>query len=244
MAAVHYSGSNRSGYPVAAQDVLAPADSAGFWPPLIADVDHDGVLDVIPILPDGKRPAYRANGSKIQGFGELGSTGAGSPPILIDLEGDGMLDWVEVMDQVPNDPRVQIEVRATTIPVTAGAVAWGQYRYGPTRAGFIPTGPAGPAPGTSIVSQVYAFPNPSHSGATFIHYRLSGPARAVRLKIVDPTGRVIAEPATAAADLLGSAEHAIPWNHSAHASGIYLCRVEVESDSGVEVVFTKLAVVR
>ncbi len=244
VAAVHYSGSNRSGYPVAAQDVLAPADSAGFWPPLIADVDHDGVLDVIPILPDGKRPAYRANGSKIQGFGELGSTGAGSPPILIDLEGDGMLDWVEVMDQVPNDPRVQIEVRATTIPVTAGAVAWGQYRYGPTRAGFIPTGPAGPAPGTSIVSQVYAFPNPSHSGATFIHYRLSGPARAVRLKIVDPTGRVIAEPATAAADLLGSAEHAIPWNHSAHASGIYLCRVEVESDSGVEVVFTKLAVVR
>ncbi|HYQ95526.1 MAG TPA: M6 family metalloprotease domain-containing protein [Candidatus Eisenbacteria bacterium] len=242
--AVHYSGSRRSGYPVAAQDPLAPADSTGFWPPLLADVNQDGILDVIPILPDGSRPALRADGSRIPGFGELGSTGQGSPPMLVDLDKDGSLEWVETFDQVPSDPRVQIEVRSTSIPASPGAVAWSQYRYDATRAGRIPAVPAGPGPGTSILSQVYAFPNPSHAGATFIHYRLSGPARAVRLKIVDPTGSVIAEPRIGAADLLGSSEHAIPWNHSARASGVYLCRVEVESDSGVEVVFTKLAVVR
>ncbi|HEY2923372.1 MAG TPA: M6 family metalloprotease domain-containing protein [Candidatus Eisenbacteria bacterium] len=244
VAAVHYSGSFRSGYPVAAQDVLAPADSTGFWPPILADVDRDGILDVIPILPDGARPAFRADGSRIPGFGELGSTGQGSPPMLLDFDNDGSLEWIETFDQVPSDPRVQIEVRSTSIPASPGSVAWSQYRYGPTRSGLIPSGPAGPPPGTSILSQVYAFPNPSHAGATFIHYRLSGPARAVRLKIVDPLGNVIAEPVTGPANLLGSAEHAIPWNHSAKASGVYLCRVEVESDTGVEVVFTKLAVVR
>jgi len=102
----------------------------------------------------------------------------------------------------------------------------------------------GPASGTSILSQVYGFPNPSHSGTTFIHYRLSGDARAVRVKVLDPAGKVVAQPATGVADRLGSAEHAIAWNHASSASGVYLCRVEVESDRGVEVLFTKLAVTR
>ena len=241
---VHYSGSSRSGYPLAPRDVLAPADSTGFWPPLIADVDQDGVLDVIPILPDGSRPAFRADGRRIAGFGQLGSTGSGSPPMLLDLDRDGLLEWIETFDQVPLDPRVQVEVHATSIPVSPGTVAWSQYRYGPTRDGFFPASPAGSPSGTSILSQVYAFPNPSRSGTTFIHYRLGGQARGVRLKIMDPTGHVVAEPATGSADLLGSAEHAIPWNHAAQASGVYLCRVEVESDRGVEVKFTKLAVLR
>jgi hypothetical protein len=243
--AVHYSGSPRSGYPIVARDPLAPADSTAFWPPLIADVDQDGTLDVIAILPDGTRPAFRADGTRIEGFAELGSTGPGSPPILIDLDNDGALDWIETLDQVPSDPRVQIDVRSTAIAATPGAVVWGQYRFGPTRDGLVPLAPLGPpATGTSILSQVYAFPNPSHSGASFIHYRLSGDARAVRLEVLDPMGKVVAEPATGAADLLGSAEHAIRWDHAALASGLYVCRVEVESDRGVEILFTKLAVVR
>jgi hypothetical protein len=59
-----------------------------------------------------------------------------------------------------------------------------------------------------------------------------------------PTGHVVAEPAIGAQDLLGSAEHAVRWDHAAQASGVYLCRVEVQSDRGVEIQFTKLAVVR
>ena len=242
VAAVHYSGSPRSGYPIAARDPLAPADSTASWPPLIADVDGDGILDVIPVLPDGARPAFRADGKRIPGFGELGSTGFGPPPMLVDLDNDGVLEWVETFDQVPGDPRVQIDVRTTTLP--RSAAAWSQYRFGPTRAGLIPLGPAGPPAGTSILSQVYAFPNPSHSGTTFIHYRLSGNARAVRVKVMDPMGKVVAEPQTGAADLLGSAEHAIPWSHASSASGVYLCRIEVESAGGTEVSFTKLAIVR
>ena len=244
VAAAHYSGSPRSGFPIAAQDALAPADSTGIWPPIIADVDGDGVLDVIPILPDGSRPAFRADGQRIPGFGELGSTGHGSPPMLLDMDGDGALEWVEVFDQVPLDPRVQINVRTTGIPASGAASGWSQYRYGPTRDGFFPTGPAGAPAGTSILSEVYAYPNPSRSGTTNIHYRLSGPARAARLTIMDATGNTVAEPQVGAAGLLGSSEHSVPWKHDSFASGVYLCRVEVESAGGTEVKFTKLAVIR
>jgi len=245
VAAVHWSGSPRSGFPVAARDPLAPADSTGWWPPLIADVDGDGVLDVIPILPDGRRPAYRADGSAIASFTELGSTGPGAPPILADLDNDGEYEWVETLDQVPLDPRVEIQVRTTSIPVSPGRVAWGQYRLGPTRDGFFPTSPAGGPSGTSILSQVYAYPNPSRSDATFIHYHLTQSARSVRLKILDSAGGTVAEPPTGVADLLGASEHRVSWNHAGLASGIYLCRVEVQSDrGGKEVAFTKLAVIR
>ena len=244
VSAVYYSGAPRTGYPIAAGDPLAPADSTAFWPPLIADVDQDGIRDVIPILPDGTRPAFGADGHRIQGFGELGSTGQGAPPILADLDNDGMLDWVEVLDQVPLDPRIQIEVRSTSIPATGGTVAWGQYRYGPTRAGFVPTGPPLTPAVNSIVSQVYAYPNPSHAGTTYIHYHLLGNARAVRLRIFDLAGNLVSEPPTKPSDLLGSSEHSVAWSQAAHASGVYVCRLEVESDQGVEVKFTNVAVVR
>src|SRR5688500_9989046 len=59
VAAIHYNGAPRAGYPLRPAAPFADADTAGFWPPLVADVDGDLVLDVIPILPDGRRPAYR-----------------------------------------------------------------------------------------------------------------------------------------------------------------------------------------
>jgi hypothetical protein len=91
---------------------------------------------------------------------------------------------------------------------------------------------------------VYGYPNPSRSSSTRIHYRLGAPARTVHLRILDPAGNTVAELPTGAADLLGSAEHAVTWNHASLASGVYLCRVEAESDRGTEVKFTKLAVIR
>jgi len=244
VAGYHYSGSPRGGYPLAAGDALAPADSSGYWPPLVADVDGDGFLDVVPILPDGSRMAYRGDGQRIRGFGELGSTGLGAPPILADLDEDGLMEWIETFDQVPSDPRVEITIHNTAISAASGATAWTQYRNGPTRDGYFQAGPAGPGSGTPVLSQVYGYPNPSRSSSTRIHYRLGAPARTVHLRILDPAGNTVAELPTGAADLLGSAEHAVTWNHASLASGVYLCRVEAESDRGTEVKFTKLAVIR
>lgn len=238
--AVHYSGSNRSGYPLATAQPLAAQDTAGVWPPLVADVDGDGRRDVIPVVPDGRRPAYRPDGTAIASFVELGSTAAGPPPMLTDLDGDGNAEWVEAFDQAT---QALITVRSTPLPVPASAVAWPQYRFGPTRDGLFPAGPA-PSDGTPILSQVYGYPNPSHGGSTTIHYRLGAPARAVRVRILDPAGSTVAELPTAPANWAGSSEHGVVWTHAGVASGVYLCRVEAETDRGTEVRFAKLAILR
>jgi M6 family metalloprotease-like protein len=238
--AVHYSGSARSGYPLETAQPFAAQDTAGVWPPLIADVDSDGRLDVIPVVPDGRRPATRADGTVIPSFVELGSTAAGPPPMLVDLDGDGTAEWVETFDQ---GTQALMTVRSTAVPVRASAVAWPQYRRGPTRDGFLPAGPA-PGDGTPILSEVYGYPNPSHGGTTSIHYRLGVAARAVRVRILDPAGNSLADLPTGPADWAGGSEHDVVWTHAGMASGVYLCRIEAETGRGTEVRFAKLAILR
>jgi M6 family metalloprotease-like protein len=241
VAAFHWNGAPRAGFPVGAGDPLAPADTAGVYPPLIADVDGDGYLDVIAIFPDGRRLAYRRDGSRIGSFAELGSTGLSAPPILADLDGDGSAEWIETFDQ---STQCAVVVREAGFAVRPGSVAWNQWRLSPTRNAAAVNGPAATPLGTRNLSEVYAYPNPARGGATTIHDRLQSPADAVRIQIFDPAGSLIAEPPVDAADRAGSAEHAVVWNHAAMSSGIYICRVEVASAAGTEVVLTRLAVLR
>ncbi len=246
VAAVHYNGAMRSGYPLRVADSLAVQDTVGVWPPLIADVDRDGNLDVVPVVPDGRRPAFRRDGVEIRGFGQLGSTGTGPPPLLVDLDGNGTAEWVETFEQGTNS---LVSVQRTAVPIAASSVAWPQYRYGPTRDGHVPTPPAG-AGGTPILSEVYGYPNPATGGRTTIHYRLGTPARKVSVRIYDPTGSKIAELPTGPADLEGSTEHNVVWTHdgstggSRAASGPYLARVEADTAGGTEVLFAKIAILR
>jgi M6 family metalloprotease-like protein len=237
--ALHYNGAPRSGYPLRTAEPLAVQDSAGVWPPLIADADGDGRLDVLPVLPDGRRLAFRADGARIEGFGEVGST-AGPPPVLVDLDGDGACEWVEAFDQ---GTQALVSVRSTAAPIPPSRVAWGQYRNGPSRDGFFAPGP-GSSDGTPILSEVYGYPNPSRTGSTAIHYRLGADASALRIRILDPAGATVAELSTGQTDLAGSAEHSVLWTHAGVASGPYLCRVEAVTGRGTEVRFAKLAVLR
>jgi M6 family metalloprotease-like protein len=240
--ALHYNGAPRSGFPIRAALAYAVADTAGFWPPLIADVDGDGIRDVIAILPDGRRPAYRADGSAIHDFVELGSTGASAPPMLLDLDANGTAEWVEAHDASPTQATVTVRDAPLAVPVSA--LVWTQYRNSETRNAVVTNGPAGPAGGTQNLTAVYAYPNPSHTGTTTIHYRLAEAATSVSVRILDPTGATVADLPVGAGNLAGSAEHAVPWDHRSVASGVYSCRVEVRSSKGTEIQFASLAVVR
>jgi hypothetical protein len=240
--ALHWNGAPRSGYPVKAAAAFADADTAGAWPPLVADVDGDGKRDVIAILPDGRRPAFRSDGSPIKSFVELGSTGTNAPPMLLDLDNDGTAEWVETFDATPT--QASITVRSTQVPVAASNVAWGQYRNSATRNAVLGTAAAGGGGGTQNLSAVYGYPNPSRTGITTIHYRLAEAATSVSIRILDPTGKTVAELPVGAANLVGSAEQAVAWDNRSVASGVYLCRVEVRSSKGTEVQFANLAVLR
>jgi hypothetical protein len=242
VAVIYWSGAPRSGFPLSVGTPLAPADSAGTWAPIVADANGDGIKDVIPILPDGRRLAFRGdNGALIGGFAELGSTGTGAPPIFADLDGDGAAEWIETFDATS---QVQINVKAPLLPVAPSAIAWGQYRLLPTRNAVVGPFPVGPPSGTQGLADVYVYPNPSRDGTCRIHYRLASAATSVSIRIYDVSGSVVAEVPTGAADLLGSSEHALVWNNRSVASGVYLCRVEVQSGGRTEVRFATLAIVR
>jgi M6 family metalloprotease-like protein len=240
--ALHYNAAPRSGFPLHPAAPFADADTAGFWPPLVADVDGDGVGDLVLILPDGRRPAYRSDGAPIPSFVELGSTGPGSPPILLDLDGNGSAEWAESYDAPPTQS--MITVRDPWLPVAASAVTWGQYRLTATRNAVLPTGAASPPGGTQALSAVYGYPNPSRNGTTTIHYRLAEAATSVSVRILDPTGALVADLPTRVGDLAGAAEHAVFWDNRSVASGVYVCRIEVHSSRGTEVKFASLAVIR
>lgn len=243
VAALYWSGAQRSGYPLRLAAPFMPADSSGIWAPLVADVDGDGIRDVIPILPDGRRLAFRGDGAPIHGFAELGSTGLGAPPILADLDGDGPAEWIETFD-ASAQVQIQINVKVPSQPVPASSVAWGQYRLNPTRNAVVDAETGGPAPGTQELADVYVYPNPSRNGTSRIHYRLQGDATSVSIRIYDTSGSLVADLPTGAGDRLGSSEHSVAWNHGSIASGVYVCRVEVQSGGRTEVRFANLAIVR
>jgi M6 family metalloprotease-like protein len=240
--ALHYNAAQRSGFPLHPAAPFADADTAGFWPPLVADVDGDGVGDLVLVLPDGRRPAYRSDGVPISNFVELGSTGQGSPPILLDLDKNGSAEWVESYDAPPT--QTMITVRDPWLPVASSAVTWGQYRLNATRNAVLPTGTASAPTGTQALSAVYGYPNPSRNGTTTIHYRLAEAATSVSIRILDPTGALVADLPTRTGDLAGAAEHGVSWDNRSVASGVYVCRIEVHSSGGTEVKFANLAVIR
>ena len=162
--------------------------------------------------------------------------------MLEDLDGDGSAEWIEAYDV--NLVQASVTVRTPLLPVLASSVLWGQYRNSATRNAVLSTGAAGPGGGTSNLSAVYGYPNPSRTSSTTIHYHLAEAATSVSIRIVTPAGATIADLPIASPDLAGSAEHAVTWNHGGVASGVYLCRVEVKSSRGTEVQFASLAVVR
>jgi hypothetical protein len=178
----------------------------------------------------------------ISNFVELGSTGQGSPPILLDLDKNGSAEWVESYDAPPT--QTMITVRDPWLPVASSAVTWGQYRLNATRNAVLPTGTASAPTGTQALSAVYGYPNPSRNGTTTIHYRLAEAATSVSIRILDPTGALVADLPTRTADLAGAAEHGVSWDNRSVASGVYVCRIEVHSSGGTEVKFANLAVIR
>ncbi|HYJ31901.1 MAG TPA: M6 family metalloprotease domain-containing protein [Candidatus Binatia bacterium] len=241
VAALYWTGAPRAGYPLRLAAPGAPADTSGSWAPIVADVDGDGLRDVIPILPDGRRLAFRGDGSPIGGFAELGSTGISAPPILADLDGDGPAEWVETFDA---SSQAQIDVKIPVLPIPAASIGWGQYRLGPTRNAVVDAVTGGPSAGTQGLSEVYVYPNPSRDGTSRVHYRLEAAATSVSIRIYDASGSLVADLSTGAGDRLGSSEHSVAWNNGSIASGIYVCRVEVQSGGRTEVRFANLAIVR
>jgi hypothetical protein len=215
--AYHYNGAPRSGFPVDAA-TRSRRPTSGVWAPLVADVDGDGVQDVVAILPDGRRVALQGDGGVIPGFGEVRSTAAGPPPILADLGSNGTAGGSGIRPG-NSDSGLGSKHVGRGRGKLGGVDAVSRWAHPCRRLGH---GPGRTAAGTQVLSQVYGYPNPSSAG--YDHDPL--PALLPRALGAHPdSGRHGDDrlgPSVGPAALAGSAEHAVLWNHASLASGVYI----------------------
>lgn len=199
----------------------------------VADLNGDGIFEVIFGTMDGRIYAYSANGKILEGFplvtgGEIRST-----PAIINTDGNmGLLVYSQ--DGYLYGYKTQWSYDSTR-------VIWANFlnnEYhnnlnGRTSSSTV-SGPCLPS------DKVYNWPNPSYGGKTNIRYFLNGDVSAVNIKIMDLSGELVT---TLKGTTFKGFDNEVPWDVTTVQSGIYMAVVELEGGCG-ETASIKIAVVK
>lgn len=123
------------------------------------------------------------------------------------------------------------------------SLAWRQAHHDFSGSNFLPKTAVSGTPASALVAEksFYNYPNPVVGGKTYVRYRLTSPSEAT-LTVYDMAGNQIYQPKTVPAEVGNDNE--VEVDCGGLASGVYLCRLEVNSAGKKEVVFCKMAVVK
>lgn len=205
--------------------------------PILADVDDDGLADVVVSTADGTLEAYTGDGKAAAGFPLAAGSGALSAPSAFDLDGDGDVElaavsaagYLYVWDLASDDG--------------PGAVPWGMPR-GDAQAGACLdiTDPVRMDTGESLMPEhlVYNYPNPAVDGYTTIRYHLREDAE-VGIRIFDLTGYLRKEFTQSGR---GSTDNEVIWDLSDVDSGVYFCEVHAVAPGAEKTVRFRIGVIR
>jgi len=234
-----WNGARRIGWPVQLPPRIDREAIAGETP-LVVDIDGDALAEVVVGIRDGRLMAYRADGKPLAGW----PYGAGEPfqytpaiaavaptvgaePVLAVLTApyDGFLYGLPLGDDAP-----------------VGAIQWGGIgRDGAHSGGIAALADPRPIGGALLATaETFAYPNPAHGAETSIRYRL-GRAGRVAMKIYDLSGELIAETPQESRPAGDNEYH---WDLSRVASGVYLCKLEVDDGEEAASTLLKIAVMR
>ncbi len=203
---------------------------------VFADVTGDSVVELISSFRGHQLTAWDAGADPVWGWPLATGARASLAPLVADLRGDGNPEVV-----VPGNDG-WLYAYEVSWASDCGPVSWGAYLGNSARTACFPPGrmPAEPpARNLALVDQdLVVYPNPCRGGTAHIQYRL-GFSTSVKVTILDLTGQEVWEHET----LSPEGPNEIEWPTDLVASGLYLCRMEVEERSGTTVVFRKVAVV-
>ncbi|MDI6802843.1 MAG: T9SS type A sorting domain-containing protein [Bacteroidota bacterium] len=201
-------------------------------PPIIADVDGDGTLDVLVSTKNNLIHAYSAKGKSIFGFPISISNGATAvmsiaeatqtqPGILAAMSSDGYLYAWEL-------PSVK-------------SVTWGNYRGNVQHTASENSSLTGnPISEFFPTSRAYNWPNPVYDGKTNIRFYVRENSVAT-IKIFDMAGDLVDELRTNAT---GGIDNEVEWNASKVQSGVYYANIKVDGSGNSGSTIIKIAVVK
>ncbi len=206
-------------------------------PPLLADADGDGNVDVIVSTAEGTIEAFTQSGDEADGFPLSTGSGASLSPCIADLDSDGDAELLAATEGG------YLFVWDLEGDYSEQSVPWGAQRRDAAGSGAIQLSNESPPDSAQEdllpEKMVYNYPNPATEGYTVIRYHL-GRESEVRIRIFSLDGLLKSE--YSARRQAGDNEFF--WNYGSAASGVYLCEVKAVSESGEAAVRFRMAVVR
>ena len=236
-------------YPFTQDSAYTTTELAGNWiittdvyfqyssSPVVADVDGDGVSDVVIGSPQYGLLGFNGRtGEPLPFFPLMATAGISAVPLAVDLDGDGQVELAAGSDSGT--------FYVWKMPGPASGIKWPCAYHDACHTGLIPDSelpPWQPRVHTdSLVAKLYVYPNPAGASVS-IRYHVNSADR-VRLRLLDMTG----EPVGAEFDgqAVKDADNETTVKLADIAPGTYIVKLEANGPGLRQVKFTKLAVVR
>ncbi|RPI17658.1 MAG: T9SS C-terminal target domain-containing protein [Ignavibacteriae bacterium] len=199
----------------------------------VADLNNDGIYDLIFGTADGRIYAYGSDGKILDGFPLLAGKEIKSTPAIVNAEHKfGILAYSQ---------DGYLYGWKTSWDYNSNQIVWANYlkdinhsniNLGVT--GNVVSGPCLPK------EKFYNWPNPVYGKSTNIRYFLNGEASSIKVKIMDLSGELVA---TLTGTTNSGFDNEVVWDVSSVQSGIYIGVIEMEGGCG-ETASIKIAVVK
>ncbi|MBS4015988.1 MAG: T9SS type A sorting domain-containing protein, partial [Candidatus Latescibacteria bacterium] len=201
--------------------------------PVVADINNDGYLDIVVGSPQHGLLGLNGRNGRPLNYFPLATVGSvNSTPLICDFDNDGDLEIC-----VGSDAGI---FYVWDLPTPSQPLLWSQYLKDPCHTGLYSERVQMPAAPDAIVKDFYAYPNPADKEVT-IRYWLGADPRSVKISLLDITGQAKREIVGTHIPLL---DNEVKLRLDGIHSGIYIVRLEVQTEQKREVKFYKLAVVK
>jgi len=206
--------------------------------PVVGDVDHDGMPEILGALDNGSLFALTARGTMAKGF----PLAAGWRPVGLALFEAAAGTGLSLGLAAATEEGAITAWRLGGVTLTGPVGPWAQAGKdgGNSNADFLPLAQTGPAREFFPKERAYNWPNPVYDGRTNIRYYVSENAN-VWIKILDLAGDLVAE---FSGPGVGGADNEIPWDASGVQSGVYFAHISAQGNGESGSAVVKIAVVK
>jgi len=204
--------------------------------PLVADADGDGDAEVLFPAGGGLYACVDEHGASLQGWPV--SVGRASPAdaVVVDSAQERLLFVASESDSSSHLYGLRLAGAGQSRPVF-----WPMKGFDPERSYSLPFGllPSVPASGR-VIERFFCYPNPCRGRFLTAYYKLGEGGRSVLLELLDQEGRSVFSRRLSG---VSSDDAYLRIDTSSLSSGVYLCRLKVDSPRGSSVRFFKVALV-